>query len=314
VVTTLLVTGGAGFIGSHLCDRLLAEGHRVVAVDDLSSGHLGNIAEARGYGHAFTFYNVDIRAEGLGALFERHSPEVVLHLAALHRPQARLDAQAEFRVGVMGLLAVLDSAVAAGVRKVVFASSASVYGQVRKVPIRETALAGSRPLTLGAISKKAAEDYLRFIRRSRGLDFTSLVLANVYGPRQVPTEDTGVVAVFAGKMLGGLRPGILGDGEQTRDFLFIDDTIHALALAIDRASGRTINVGTGVETSVKSLYGSLAAITGFRGDPIVGPAQPGDVTRSCLDNELAERELGWKPWTHLEDGLRETVAYLRSPS
>lgn len=307
---TFLVTGGAGFIGSHLCDRLLAEGHRVVAIDDLSSGHLSNIAEARAYGHAFTFYNVDVRAEGLGALFERHRPEVVLHLAALHRPEARLDPRAEIRVGVMGLLAVLDAAVRSGVRKVVFASSAGVYGKVRKVPTRETALAGSRPLSPGAISKKAAEDYLRFYRRSRGLAFTSLILSDVFGPRQ-GTDGRGVVASFAGKMLAGLRPEIFGDGDQTRDFLFIDDAVHALALSIDRGEGRTINVGSAVETSVNGLYRMLSQVTGFRGEPIFGPPDPGDLSRGCLDNELAERELGWKPWTHLEDGLRETVAYLR---
>jgi UDP-glucose 4-epimerase len=312
-VTSLLVTGGAGFIGSHLCDRLLAEGHRVVAIDDLSSGHLSNIAEARGYGRAFTFYNVDIRAEGLGGLVERHGPEAILHLAALRRPEARLDALVEARVGVMGLLAVLEGAVKARVRKVVFASSAAAYGEVRKLPIKETALVGARPPGPAAISKRVAEDYLRFYRRSRDLDFISLVLGSVYGPRQVPTEDAGVVAVFAGKMVAGLRPGIFGDGNQTRDFVFIDDAVHALALAIDRGSDTTVNVGTGVETSVNTLYAMLADITSFKGQPVTGPAQPGDVSRLCLDNELAERELGWKPWTHLEDGLRETVAYLRGP-
>jgi UDP-glucose 4-epimerase len=309
-LTTFLVTGGAGFIGSHLCDRLLAEEHRVIALDDLSSGHLSNIAEARAYGHAFTFYNVDVRAEGLGGLFERHRPDAVFHLAALHRPEARLEARAELRVGIMGLLAVLDAAVRAGVRKVVFASSASAYGQVRKLPVKETSLVGARPLTPGAISKKAAEDYLRFYGRSHGLDFTSLVLAGVYGPRQASSAP-GVVGAFVEAMLGGLRPEILGDGAQTRDFLFVDDAVHALALSIDRGPGKTINVGTGVETSVTSLYGMLAQITGFKGEPMFAPQRPGDVPRRCLDNELAERELGWKPWTHLEDGLRETVAYVR---
>jgi UDP-glucose 4-epimerase len=309
-VTTYLVTGGAGFIGSHLCDRLLAEEHRVIAVDDLSSGHLSNIAEARGYGHAFTFYNVDIRAEGLGGLFERHRPEVVFHLAAQHRAEVRNEPPADLRVGIMGLLAVLDAAVGAGVRKVVFASSASVYGRVRRLPVKETALVGSRPLTPGAISKKAAEDYLRFYRRSHGLDFTSVVLGSTYGPRQAP-PGPGVVGAFVEAMLAGLRPEIFGDGTQTRDFLFVDDAVHALALSVDRGPGKTINVGTGVETSVIGLYGMLATITGFKGDPMLGPQPPGEVLRSCLDNELAERELGWKPWTHLEDGLRETVAYVR---
>jgi UDP-glucose 4-epimerase len=308
-LTTFLVTGGAGFIGSHLCDRLLAEEHRVIAIDDLSSGHLSNIAEARAYGHSFTFYNVDIRAEGLAGLFERHRPEAVFHLAALHRPD--VDPQAELRVGIMGLLAVLDAAVRASVRKIVFASSSSAYGQVRKLPVKETALLGARPLSPGAISKKAAEDYLRFYRRSHDLDFTSLVLASVYGPRQAP-PGPGVVAAFVENMLAGLKPEISGDGTQTRDFLFVDDAVHALALSIEKGPGKTINVGTGVETSVKSLFGMLAQITGLRGDPMFGPERPGEILRSCLDNEMAERELGWKPWTHLEDGLRETVAYVRT--
>lgn len=309
-MSTFLVTGGAGFIGSHLCDRLLAQDHRVIAVDDLSSGQLSNIAEARGYGHAFTFYNLDVRAEGMAALFERHRPEVVFHLAALHRPEARLDAPADVRVGVTGLLAVLDASVKAGVRKLVFASSAAVYGQARRLPIRETALVGSRPLTPGAISKKAGEDYLRFYRRSRGVDFTSLVFASLYGPRQAPAGP-GVVAGFAAKMLEGVRPEIFGEGGQTRDFLFVDDSVHALALSVDQGSGKTINVGTGVETSVIGLYRMLAEITGFVGEPMLGPARPEEPARSCLENEIAGRELGWKPWTHLEDGLRETVAYLR---
>lgn len=309
-MTTYLVTGGAGFIGSHLCDRLLAEDHRVIAIDDLSSGHLSNIAEARGYGHAFTFYNVDVRAEGLSGLFDRHRPDAVFHLAATHRPEVRDDPPAELRVGIMGLLAVLDAAVGAGVRKVVFTSSASAYGQVRKLPIRETALVGSRPLVPGAISKKAAEDYLRFYRRSHSLDFTSLVLAEVYGPRQAPSG-LGVVAGFVEAMVAGVRPEIFGDGTQTRDFLFVDDAVHALALSLERGAGRTINIGTGVETALIDVYRMLAAITGFKGEPMLGPPRPGDAPRSCLDNDLAVRELGWKPWTHLEDGLRETVAYLR---
>jgi UDP-glucose 4-epimerase len=309
-MTTCLVTGGAGFIGSHLCDRLLAEDHRVVAVDDLSSGHLPNIAEARGYGHAFTFYNVDIRAEGLGALFQRHQPEVVFHLAAMHRPEAREEAPAELRVGIIGLLAVLDAAVGAGVGKVVFASSASVYGRVRKLPVKETALVGSRPLTPRAISKKAAQDYLRFYRRSHGLDFTSLVLGSAYGPRQAPLGP-GLVGALIEAMLAGLRPEVFGDGAQTKDFLFVDDAVHALALALERGAGKTINIGTGVETAIIDLCGMLATITGFRGEPVFGPPRPGEVPRSCLDNQLAERELGWKPWTHLDDGLRETVAHIR---
>jgi UDP-glucose 4-epimerase len=311
-VTTVLVTGGAGFIGSHLCDSLLAQAHTVVAIDDLSSGHLANIGDARTYGDRFTFYSLDIRVEGLPAIIERHRPDVVMHLAAVR--ETTVAPSREARVGLMGLLAVLECSIAAGVGKVVFASSACLYGEPRAVPVRESALASARPLTPPAISKRVAEDYLRFYQRTRGLDFTSLILPSVFGPRQDPDAGTGVVASFAGRMLASEKPEIWGDGEQTRDFLFVDDAVHALTLAAEAASGRTMNIGTGRETSVNELFQMLAEITGFEGEPLYGPPRPGDVRRSALDCSLAAKQLGWKPWTHLEDGLRETVSYLRSLS
>jgi UDP-glucose 4-epimerase len=313
-LTTVLVTGGAGFIGSHLCDRLLAEGKRVVAVDDLSSGHIANLAEARAYGPQFTFYNVDVRADGLPQIVSRHQPEVVIHLAALARGRDGGPASpaADANVGVMGFIGVLEASAAAGVRKVVFASGWAVYGEGRRFPLKETMLGAARPLALGAISKRMAHDYLRFYRRSRGLDSCTVVPGTVYGPRQDPAGG-GVVASLVSQMLAGARPTVQGDGNQTRDLVYVDDTVHALALAAERGSGHTINVGTGIETSVNAVYRLLADITGFAGEPMPAPA-PGPEPRRCvLDNQQAERELGWKPWTHLEDGLRETVAYLRSP-
>jgi len=172
----------------------------------------------------------------------------------------------------------------------------------------------AKPLTPPAISKRVAEDYLRFYQGSRGLDFTSLVLPIVFGPRQDPEAAFGVVTRFAGTMLQEEKPEIRGDGEQTRDFLFIDDAVHALTLAIDGGSGLTLNVGTGRETSVNDIFTLLAEITGFAGEPLFGPAEPGEVRRCALDVSRAARHLDWKPWTHLEDGLRETVAYLRGAS
>jgi UDP-glucose 4-epimerase len=312
-MATFLVTGAAGFIGSHLCDRLLAEGKRVVGVDDLSRGRIANLVEARSYGGRFTFYTMDVRAEGVRTILERHQPEVVMHLAAqgsvarsIREPL--LDASAN----VMGLLNLMEGAAAAGVRKVVFASSGtSIYGEQRRIPIKETARKGSRPTSPFGVSKKVAEDYLAFYSRYRGVDFTALALANVYGPRQDPEGETGVVAVFAGRMLRGQPPTVFGDGNQTRDYVFIDDAVHGLALAADGASGQLLNVGTGLETSVNLVYRLLAEITGFAEPPAHGPLPSGDILRSALDNELAAAELGWKPWTHLEDGLRETVAYLK---
>jgi UDP-glucose 4-epimerase len=312
-VTSFLVTGGAGFIGSNLTDRLLAEGHRVVAVDDLSRGRIANLAEARGYGKEFTFHNVDIRDEQLLTLFQRAKPDVVMHLAAQAGVRPSLeDPGADASINVMGLLNVLECSAKTGVQKVVFASSGgTIYGEPRKLPVKETAVSGSHPLSPYGVSKKVAEDYLRFYQRYRGLDFTALALGNVYGPRQDPHGEAGVISIFAGLMLAGETPTIYGDGNQTRDYVFIDDTVHAFALAAERASGRLVNIGTGLETSVNGIFKMLADAAGFRGEPKHGPLPPGELRRICLDIEAARDELGWKPWTHLEDGLKETVAYMR---
>jgi UDP-glucose 4-epimerase len=310
----VLVTGGAGFIGSHLCDRLLAEGRRVVAVDDLSTGRIANLSEARGYGPQFTFHNMDIRLEELGTLFERHRPEVVMHLAAQASVSASVeDPLHDATVNVLGLLNVLECAVSAGVRKVVFAASGgTLYGEQRTLPIRESARRRARPASPYGISKAVALDYLDLYRRRHGLDYTALALANVYGPRQDPHGEAGVVAIFAVRMLAGERPVIYGDGEQTRDFVYIDDTVHAFALAADRGSGQLLNVGTGVETTVNEVYRRLAALTGYRGEPEHAPPRPGDLRRNCLDVSAARRELGWRPWTSLEEGLKATVEWFRA--
>jgi UDP-glucose 4-epimerase len=312
-VTTFLVTGGAGFIGSHLCDRLLAEGHRVVAVDDLSSGRIANLVEARSYGKEFTFFNMDVRADGLLPLFERHRPHVVMHLAAQPQvPASVKDPVKDASVNIMGLLNVLECCATAGVRKVVYAASGgTLYGEPKKLPVKETAAGGGRPVSPYGISKKVAIDYLGFYERYRGIAHTSLALANVYGPRQDPHGEAGVIAIFATKMLAGEAPTIFGDGNQTRDYVFVDDVVHAFALAAERGDGRLVNVGTAVETSVNDLCRMLAAITGFDGEPRTGPERGGDLRRSVLDISSAASALGWRPWTHLEDGLGETVAYLK---
>ena len=310
-MTTFLVTGGAGFIGSHLCDRLLAEGHRVVAVDDLSTGRIANLSEARGYGSEFTFFNMDVRADGLLSLFERHRPEVMMHVAAQAAVSTSVeDPVHDAAVNVMGLLNLMECCVKTGVRKVVYAASGgTLYGEPRKLPVKETAI--GRPVSPYGISKKVGIDYLAYYEREHGVAYTALALANVYGPRQNPDGEAGVVAIFASRMLVGQTPTIFGDGNQTRDYVFVDDVVHAFALAAGRGDGRLVNVGTGLETSVNGLSRLLAALSGFTGQPAQGPARPGDLRRSALDPSLAEEVLGWRPWTHLEDGLGETVAYLR---
>jgi UDP-glucose 4-epimerase len=312
-VTTVLVTGGAGFIGSQLAERLLAEGHRVVSVDDLSTGRIANLVEARGYGKEFSFFNMDVRADGLPSLFERHRPEVVFHLAAQPAVDRSLeDPVHDASVNIMGLLNVLEASVHIGSRKVIYAASGgTVYGEPRRLPTKETAAPGSRPLSPFGVSKKVALDYLAYFQRYRGLDHTALALANVYGPRQDPATDGGVIATFAAKMLTGEAPTIHGDGNQTRDFVFIDDTVHAFVQAIDRGSGKLVNVGTGLETSVNHVYRLLADLTGFAGEPEHASQRPAELRRMALDISAAPSAIAWKPWTHLEDGLAETVAYLK---
>jgi UDP-glucose 4-epimerase len=312
-VSVVLVTGGAGFIGSHLCDRLLAEGHRVVAVDDLSTGRIANLGEARSYGKEFTFYNMDVRNEGVRTLFERHRPEFVMHLAAQPgvRPSVE-DPMHDASVNIMGALNILECAVHIGSRKVVYAASGgTIYGEPRRVPVKETGAAGSRPVSPYGVSKKVIDEYLRFYQRYRGLDFTALALANVYGPRQDPLGEAGVIAIFSARMLAGETPTIFGDGNQTRDFVFVDDAVHAFALAMERGSGKLVNIGTGLETSVNGLYRMLAEITGFTGQPLSGPQPEGEARRISRDIDLAKSALTWHPWTHLEDGLRETVAFMK---
>jgi UDP-glucose 4-epimerase len=241
---------------------------------------------------------------------------MVMHLAAQAGVRPSLEDPAlDASINVMGLLNVLECAAAIGVRKVVFASSGgTIYGEPRKLPVKETAVGGSRPLAPYGVSKKVAEDYLRFYQRYRGLDFTALALGNVYGPRQDPGGEAGVISIFASMMLAGERPTVYGDGNQTRDYVFIDDAVHAFALAGERGSGRLVNIGTGLETSVNGVYRMLAEITGFAGEPQHGPLPPGELRRICLDVSLAKQELDWRPWTHLEDGLKETVAYMRDHS
>jgi UDP-glucose 4-epimerase len=312
-VTTVLVTGGAGFIGSHLADRLLAEGHRVISVDDLTTGHIANLSEARGYGKEFTFFNMDVRAEGLLPLFERHRPEVVFHLAAQSGVRPSLDDPAkDASINLMGTLNLLDCAVRTGAKKVVYAASGgTIYGEPKRIPVKESAAQGSHPASPYGISTQVVVDDLGYYQRYRGLDYTALALGNVYGPRQDPHGEAGVVAIFASKMLSGEACTIFGDGNQTRDYVFIDDVVHGFVRAIERGSGKLVNIGTSLETSVNGLYKLLAETIGYTGEPGTGPLPPGELRRIALDISLAPSAIGWKPWTHLEDGLGETVAYLK---
>jgi UDP-glucose 4-epimerase len=312
-VSTVLVTGGAGFIGSHLADRLLAEGHRVISVDDLTTGRIANLVDARGYGKEFTFFNMDVRADGLHPLFERHRPEVVFHLAAQSGVRPSLDNPVlDASINVMGTLNVLECAARFETRKVIYAASGgTIYGEPRRLPAKESSAQGSHPLSPYGISKKVVLDYLGFYQRYRGLDFTALALGNVYGPRQDPNGEAGVIAIFASRMLAAEPITIFGDGNQTRDYVFIDDVVHAFVQALDRGPGKVVNIATGLEASVNHVFRLLADIIGYGAEPAFGPLPPGELRRIALDIGSASNAIAWKPWTHLEDGLAETVAYLK---
>ncbi|MEX1008860.1 MAG: GDP-mannose 4,6-dehydratase [Acidimicrobiia bacterium] len=308
----VLVTGGAGFIGSGLVDRLLAEGCDVDAIDDLSTGSLGNLADARAQrARKFSFHRLDVCAPQLHDLVARRRPEVIFHLAAqldvrvsVARPM--FDAQ----VNILGSLNLCEAALAAGTRKVVFAGSGgTLYGIPESIPVREGH--PQRPISPYGVSKKAAGDYLYFYREVHGLEYTELALANVYGPRQDPNGEAGVVAIFAGQLLAGKQPTIYGDGSQTRDYLYVDDAVDAFVRAAERGGGLLMNIGTGAETSVLDLYALMADFAGFRTGPRFAPERPGELARSALDPGRAAIHLGWKPWTSLEEGLALTLDWFR---
>ncbi len=206
----------------------------------------------------------------------------------------------------------MECAATVEVRKVIYgASGGTLYGDPKRIPVKETAAQGSHPISPYGISKKVVLDYFGFYQRYRSLDYTACALANVYGPRQDPNGEAGVVAIFASRMIAQEPVTIFGDGNQTRDFVFIDDVVHALVQAFDRGSGKLVNVGTGLESSVSGVYRLLADITGYAEDPEFGPLPQGELRRIALDISTAPSAIAWKPWTHLEDGLAETVAYLK---
>jgi UDP-glucose 4-epimerase len=307
-----LVTGGAGFIGSTLVDRLLAEGWKVDVVDDLSSGTLANLAEARqAPDRRFSFTRLDVRNAALVEHIKRCAPDVVFHLAAqadvrvsVARPQ--FDAE----VNIVGTLNVLEGSRAGKVQKVCFAASGgTLYGSPDEIPTREAA--PWLPESPYGVSKKAAVDYLHCYREVHGLEYVALALANVYGPRQDPHGEAGVVAIFAGKLLAHERPTIFGDGGQTRDFVYVDDVVDAFFRGVERGAGLLINIGTGVETSVQQLHDAMARLCSVKEPAQYAPPRAGELLRNALDPGRAAIHLGWQPWTSLDDGLARTLEHFK---
>jgi UDP-glucose 4-epimerase len=312
-MATALVTGGAGFIGSTLVDRLLAEGHDVDVLDDLTTGSLANLAEARAdRTHHTRFHQIDVRDPHVVDVVAHRAPDVIFHLAG--QPDVR-DSVArpahDAEANVLGTINLLEGARRAGTRKIVAAASGgTMYGEVRprNLPAKESQTpAALSPL---ALSSRTAVEYLRLYRHLHDVEFTALALANVYGPRQDPDQGAGVIAVFAARLLAGEACTVYGDGDQTRDFVYVDDVVDAFVRAADRGDGLVINIGTGVETSINDLYAAMSLAIGDERPPRLAAARPGDLQRSALDPARAAMQLGWKPWTTLAEGTARVVEWL----
>lgn len=299
----VLVTGGAGFIGSHVVEGLLGGGHEVAVVDDLSSGRQENVAEGA------EFFRGDVR-DGCGEVFREFRPEAVVHHAAqidVRRSVAEPDFDAE--VNVLGTLRLLENCLKSGTERFVFASTGgAIYGEQDLFPADEGH--PQRPISPYGVSKLTGEKYLHYYAVQHGLRYAALRYANVYGPRQDPHGEAGVVAIFCGRLARGERATINGNGEQTRDYVYVGDVARANVLAVegDAPSG-AYNIGTGHETSVNELYRLLCEESGRDLPPRHGPGKPGEQLRSCIDPALAGRTLGWRPETDLASGLKETLRY-----
>ncbi len=303
-----LVTGGGGFIGSHVVDRLLALGHHVAVVDDLRSGRLNNLPAG------VRLYTTDIASSSLEAVFAEERPDFVCHYAGQISVQRSMqDPLIDAETNVKGSLNLLQSCVKYGVRKVVYTSSGgAIYGDPVYLPCDEAHPV--QPLSHYGVSKYAVEKYLHVYRESFGLDYTILRLGNVYGPRQDPLGEAGVVAIFSQAMLDGRPVVIFGTGEQERDFVHVSDVAQASVRALEAGSGGAFNIGTGVGSSINRIYSLLKDITGYPMDADYGPAKPGEVFKIYLDIAGARQGLGWEPDFSLEDGLKSTVEWFREAS
>lgn len=308
-----MVTGAAGFIGSNLVDRLLAEGISVDGVDDLSTGSLRNLLQARRQGSAkFNFRKLDILDIEFEELVLKRKPEIIFHLAGqIDVRKSKLDPVYDANANLVGSIRVLEAARKAGVSKVIYAASGgALYGDARLVPTPESATRS--PISPYGVSKAAVLDYLTLYRDLYDLEYTALAMANVYGPRQDLNGESAVISVFGSAMLKGQNVTIYGDGSQTRDFVFVDDVVDAFYKALDLGGGLIINLGTSRETEVNELFREMARQIGYSQPPQYRPSRSGEILRSALDVSRARDHLGWEPWTTLGEGLKSTIQWMGS--
>ena len=304
----VLVTGGAGFIGSHVVDTLIEAGHSVSVVDNLwthGGGRLDNLHPQA------AFYQLDIRDSELSEVFARERPEAICHLAAQHSVKISTDDPAyDAQVNVLGLINLLRCATQYGARKVVFSSSGATYGTVERMPIDEET--PQRPESPYAITKLATEHYLRFWKNMYGLEYTALRYGNVYGPRQDPAGEAGVIAIFARSIILGEPVRIDWDGEQQKDYVYVRDIARSNLLALARGDGQAYCIGTGQGTSVNALYRGLVETIGKEVPIKRAPKRPGDIYLSYFESSKAARELGWRAEVPLSEGLRLTAQYFQA--
>ena len=304
----VLVTGGAGFIGSHIVDQCVAGGHEVAIVDNLweeGGGKTENLnAQA-------TFYRADITDEAtLARIFDEVRPEIVSHQAAQHSVAiSTKNPQLDARVNVLGLLNVLTNCTRSGTRKIIFASSGATYGTPARLPIDEDV--PQRPESPYGITKMVTEHYLRYWQEANGLTYTALRYGNVFGPRQDPNGEAGVIAIFAKRFLNHDSVRIDWDGEQQKDYVYVEDVARANLLSFEQGDNEIFCTGTGRGASVNELYHILEKITGYAPEITRAPKRPGDIYLAYFDSSKAARVLGWKPQETLEEGIKKTVDYFR---
>ena len=301
----ILVTGGAGFIGSHVADAYVAAGHDVVVVDDLSSGKRHQVPDGA------RFVQMDVRDPGIREVFRTERPELLSHHAAqMDVRRSVADPLFDAGVNIMGLLNLLEGAKDVGTRRVLFASSGGAgYGEQDEFPAPETHKL--EPVSPYGVSKRASELYLNCYRAMTGLEYVGMRYGNVYGPRQDPHGEAGVVAIFTVKLLSGEQPTINGDGKQTRDYVYVGDLVRANVALATHAYCGPMNFGTGIETDVNELFQHIRKACGSDAPEQHGPTKPGEQTRSVISPKLAEKIIGWRPETTFAEGLEPTVAFFR---
>lgn len=300
-----IVTGGAGFIGSHICDALIERGFKVAVIDNLSSGKRRNLAPGA------RFYEADIRDKSVAKIFADEKPRVMFHLAAQMDVRKSVEDPAyDADVNVGGTINLLEAGRAAGLEKTIYAATGgAMYGEPKHLPAREDTPV--EPLCPYGVSKHTVEHYLALYRKLYGMNYTSLRFPNVYGPRQDPHGEAGVVAIFSQMMLGGRQPKIFGDGTMTRDYLCVGDVVAANMLALEKGDGMAMNLGWGAEVTVQQIFDGVRDAVGCGIEPIYADERLGEVAHISLDASLARKTLGWAPAVELRDGLRRSVDFYR---